>query len=614
MTPWYERYFGADYWVYASDEYTPQRTTAEAEYLAAVIEESTDGRRVLDVGCGTGRHLVALARLGFEMTGVDVSQWALRRAAAAAAAAGVTVQLHQLDALTAVDWPVGGLDAVISVQAFGWGSDAQQLGLLRSLRGVLAPGGVLVLDHSSVSAILRRYTERSVATVDGHSFEFRRRYDALTGRSGGTLRVRRPDGESVEVPDNVRLYQPPEVAALLSRAGFEVVRADADFRRHAPVDLDTRYVQFVARSRAWPESALVGHREPVADGSLDLRWAPDEAPFASDALATAWRTATAGKAEQRQPVAADPACPAAVRRYDLADPYGARRSTPVLSEHCAVALDEAQVTVGAGATGLLRALATLAAGTTVLVEPAGHPELALAATEVGATVRAIELAPELVHAAGPVVTVLDRPGVTGELWSLARLGELADAATAAGGTVVVDETCASYLPPAESAVGLAARGTGLIVLRSLSKGYCCGGLRVGFAVASPDLAARVRAVCPPLAAAALSLEVALALLGQGDVLAGLRARVTEVRPQLEQLLAAHGLQPRSGDPRLPWVCLGQPSPASVGPEAQLGALGITGKRVPVAPGWPPLLRLSVPLSTQRWRAARAALARPGGPP
>jgi histidinol-phosphate/aromatic aminotransferase/cobyric acid decarboxylase-like protein/SAM-dependent methyltransferase len=594
VRPWYEAYFSADYWVYAADEYTPSRTAAEVSYLAAVLGSLAPGRRVLDVGCGLGRHANALARLGFDVVGVDVSPWAVDRARAA----GTTARFVALDALTtpATRWPVepGGVDAVVCVQAFGWGRDAQQAALLGTLRRLLVPGGVLVLDHSNVSAILRVYSPHTSVTVRGHEFSFDRTYDPLTGRSGGTLTVRRPDGSTTTAVDDVRLYQPPEVAALIGGAGFEVLRVDAEFVAGGPVGIDTRYAQFVARAPARPVSALAGHRAAVAPGAVDLRWAPDEVDLVLPAVTSAWTTAVG---------AAGAGPPDGLRRYDVADPYGAGRCAEVLGEHFGVSLPASRVTAGAGATGLLRALAILGTGATVLVEPAGHPESASAAVEVGAVVRTGALTADAVRDAAPAVVVLDRPGVTGEVWPPWRVRELAGAVAAAGGVLVVDETCAAYLPVDESVVALTGECERIVVVRSMSKGYCCGGLRVGFAIASADLAARVRDVCPPLATAGLSLDVALALLRQGDVLAGLRERVAQVRPRFVELLATHGLHAIAGDPRLPWVTVRR-SPAA---DAALAELGIAAKEVPVAPGTPPLLRLSVPLSQPRRRAAWAAL-------
>lgn len=612
--PWYERYFTADYWVYAAAEYTAERTAAEVDYLAAVLAEAP-GRRVLDVGCGTGRHAIGLAARGFDVTGVDVSEWSLSRAADSAGAAGVPVRWRRFDALGG--WPpIGRFDAAVCVQAFGWGTDGQQARMLRSLLGVLAPGGLLVLDHSNVSAILRMYAGRSVAEVDGHTFEFERHYDQLTGRSGGVLRVRRPDGTSVEAPDDVRLYQPPEVSALLRAAGFDVLRGDADFRIGSPVGIDTRYVQFVARAPALDRSALAGHRDPVDADDLDLRWAPDEAEFVTGALTSAWAAVTTSDPVPADPVPDHTAPRDAVpdhmaprdavpdhtavlreraRRYDLADPYAADRCAAVLGAHFGARLRPAQVTAGAGATGLLRALAGLAAGDSVLMAPLGHPELGLAAREVGAAVHhrdlsSLEEAVGALTALRPAAIVLDRPGVDGRVWPADEVTALATAAAGLGAVVVVDETCASYLPPAESTVGSIA-APNLIVVRSMSKGYCCGGLRVGFAVSSVELADRVRAVCPPLAVAALSVDVALDLLRQGDVLAGLRRHVSARKPAFVDLLAAAGCEVDAGDPRLPWVTVAAGSvPAGVAGKAIAGSCRT---------------RLSVPLSEDRWRAAQA---------
>jgi histidinol-phosphate/aromatic aminotransferase/cobyric acid decarboxylase-like protein/ubiquinone/menaquinone biosynthesis C-methylase UbiE len=604
--PWYEDYFTADYWSYADAEYTAGRTQAEVSYLADVLRQHAPGRRVLDLGCGTGRHAVGLARLGFEVTGVDLSEYALERARLAAADAGVRLRLRRADLLGGAGWAAAPADAVICVQAFGWGQDGDQLRLLRRVRRLLPPGGLLVLDHSSLLAISRMYSAHAEARIGASTFTFSRTYDPVSGRSGGEVLVERPDGSRAVLPDNVRLYTPAEVADLLARAGFELIRADADFGVGVPVTISTRYVQFLATPAASVEPALAGHEAGSAGsagpGDIDLRWAPDEAEFTREELAAAWARLAAG--------------PDRARRYDLSDPYGGERAAPVLARHLGwpgPAPGAERVSVGAGVTGLLNGLARLADGGTVLMTPDGHSQLAEAAAAVGGQVAVAGL-PDLAAAAAaiaatrPAVTVLDRPGLTGSCWPPREIAGLAACTAEVGGVLVVDESYGCYRPAGDSAAPLTDSAPGLVVLRGVSKGYCCGGLRIGFAVASADIAPEVRAVLAPLAFGALAFDLALELLAGPDPFGSLRARVAEVKPALEAAVRRAGIEVIGTDKVVPWIAL----PDDSGTRSALATCGLVAKRFSGRPGG--LLRMSVPLSRERADAVFASLAQVSGRP
>jgi SAM-dependent methyltransferase len=109
--------------------------------LVAEVAGLTPGR-VLDVGCGEGADAVRLARAGWDVTAIDVSGVALRRAAGHARDAGVTVR-----------WVHAGL-AEARLGTFDLVS-AQYPALLRTpdaaaeraLLAAVAPGGVLLLVH-----------------------------------------------------------------------------------------------------------------------------------------------------------------------------------------------------------------------------------------------------------------------------------------------------------------------------------------------------------------------------------------------------------------------------------------------------------------------------------
>jgi len=92
----WEEFFDGHASAYMENPFT-KNTLAEVDFL---IEELKlpPGSRILDVGCGTGRHSVELARRGYLMTGVDISSGMLDEARKAAKEANVEVEWIHADA------------------------------------------------------------------------------------------------------------------------------------------------------------------------------------------------------------------------------------------------------------------------------------------------------------------------------------------------------------------------------------------------------------------------------------------------------------------------------------------------------------------------------------
>lgn len=588
---WYRTFFGPDFWRLADEEYTGERTATEAAYLVEVLSREAPGRRVVDLGSGLGRHAAQLTAAGFEVVGVDQSAWAVERARGAEPRARWLVH----DLLTAAELPFGPVDAAICVQSFGWSTDAAQRRLLRRLRRHLAPGGLLVLDVSSASAILRAFVGEHAESLPGARVTLRRSFDVETGCNLGSMEVA-ADGEQPRAHEHrIRLYGVHEARALLREAGWSVLRCDADFTAGRRPDLDSRYVQLLARPVEVPPRGLaIGFHARTAGEPLDLRGAPDEGEFLDPDPATLWTSWLREEAGLRHGEAAG---------YRFDDPYGGGDLAPVLGRRHGCELDPACVTAGAGITGLLQALAGLAGGGTVLCDHHGHPDLPVWARAAGAEVVRADLARdgatgalEAVADARPDLVLLDRPAVRGVPPSVDEVRRLARAAADAGSLVVVDEAYWNYLDPRSSAVRATLDVPNLVVLGGISKAYRMGGLRVGWAVASGAVAAGVRELVPPLACASLSLAFARHLLGRPGVLAPLRDRVPACRAVLADRLEDSGLPVLAGSPALPWVAV----EAGGGAAEHLRAAGIAAKLLrPAHAAVPALLRLAVPLSGER---------------
>lgn len=610
--------FPDDPWAWARQAGdTADRVAIEVAHAAGRLRRYGRGARILDLGCGTGAHAVGLALEGFDVVGVDVCASALEQARERARQAGVTVTWQRLDLLRD---PVGAwpdFDAAIALRLLGEAEDpADDRRLLMAVRDRLPVGGLLILDHANPTGQppSAAGTERS---RDGTAYEHAYDYDPLTGRQHATVRVRDPDGRIRTLHRAVRLYQPADVQALLRGAGFEVEAVDADFAAGVRPTAGTRRVQFTV-SR--PATSVIGlavrsyeSPAPPAD-ALDLRWSPDEVDFVRRDIDAVWREFSGPGLR---------AIAEESRRYHVDDPFGATAAADVLSAHHGHRIEPRCVTFGAGVTALLHGLAALA-GDRVCATPWAHPDLPAWAQGFGA-----ELLPALpswdgaptpdggpewdraldaVRRHRPTLVLIDRPDIRGRFATSETVRRVAREVAAHGGIVVVDEAQAAYLGPRGSLVPLTGALDNLVVLRSLSKGYCSGGLRVGYAIAAPGTTRRLRAVLPPLGVSALAFRVALKLLSRGDVLGPLRERVAAVKPAVAGALREAGLPIDAGHPELPWV-------VSTGAHDRtrplLRARGIHAKHLTFAfPGTPPLelTKIAVPLSAERLRRFQEACA------
>lgn len=120
---------------------------AALDKLIARAETEFDGPdRALDLGCGSGLHLVALARRGWRATGVELIGKAARRARERVADAGVEARVVQGD-VTALDrTDVGGpYRLLLDIGCFHGLSDDQRAAMGRSVTAVAAPDALMIL-------------------------------------------------------------------------------------------------------------------------------------------------------------------------------------------------------------------------------------------------------------------------------------------------------------------------------------------------------------------------------------------------------------------------------------------------------------------------------------
>lgn len=243
--PW-RRFFDGCAPRYMEEGFT-RNTLAEVDFVLDELRRPV-GSHILDMGCGTGRHTVELARRGYRMTGVDLSAGMLAEAEKAARAAGVSVEWIQSDATQFTSLPRFDGALCLCEGAFGLlglddDPDEHDRAILRHIAHALKPGARFILTCLNGYNLIRRYTQ---ADVESGAF------DPLTLMETHPMEWDAPDGKQT-VMVRERGYLPQEIVRMMREAGLRVENiwgGTAGKWGRRKIELDEIEIMFVARRAA----------------------------------------------------------------------------------------------------------------------------------------------------------------------------------------------------------------------------------------------------------------------------------------------------------------------------------------------------------------------------
>lgn len=210
---------------------TPARLAADraaAEQDIAALLRRTGlraGERILEIGCGWGRHSLALAARGFgQVRSIDIAPEPLELARALAAEQDLRCDFRQQDFAAVGDGPFAAVLSLYDRSVCGAPSEAEDARSLRHLAGLLRPGGWLVFGIDDwpfeLPAARRDWRE----TADGVEL-----LEVLPDRAAMTCTDRvtfvRPDGRRERYELTRRHYYLPELRRLCAQAGLQVQAA-----------------------------------------------------------------------------------------------------------------------------------------------------------------------------------------------------------------------------------------------------------------------------------------------------------------------------------------------------------------------------------------------------
>ncbi|KPK75173.1 MAG: cyclopropane-fatty-acyl-phospholipid synthase [candidate division Zixibacteria bacterium SM23_73] len=242
----WEKFFDGHAPVYMGNTFT-KNTVEEVDFVLNELE-LPPGSSILDIGCGTGRHAIELAKRGSQVTGIDISSGMLLEAEKAAKKAKVFVEWIHTDATKYKSNKLFDAAICLCEGAFGLlgledGPLDHDLTILKNINVALKQNAKLVSNALNGCAMIRKYSQADVESG---------RFDPDTMVEIHPVEYETSDGKkSVMVKE--RGYVPTELVILFGQAGFEVENiwgGTAGNWRKGKLDLDEVEIMLIGRKVA----------------------------------------------------------------------------------------------------------------------------------------------------------------------------------------------------------------------------------------------------------------------------------------------------------------------------------------------------------------------------
>jgi 2-polyprenyl-3-methyl-5-hydroxy-6-metoxy-1,4-benzoquinol methylase len=224
MKQWYEELFNNYALKYENEVFT-KGTVGECNFIEEEIGYNKQ-LKILDIGCGIGRHSIELAKRGYKVTGVDLSESLLKRAKNLAENENLEIDFLLQDARKLNINNEYDLVLMICEGAFPlMETDEMNFQILENATKALKENGKLIFTtlnglfplFHSVKDFLSSNSLEGNATYDKNTF------DLMTFRDHNITNIEDDNGNKKSLECNERYYVPSEITWLLKSLNYKKI-------------------------------------------------------------------------------------------------------------------------------------------------------------------------------------------------------------------------------------------------------------------------------------------------------------------------------------------------------------------------------------------------------
>ena len=222
MTAWIEDWFGSEYYALLYKHRDCDEAKLFLDNLISFLNLPSSSK-ILDCGCGRGRHSIYLSEKGFVVTGIDLSEKNIQ-SIQKAETKNLTFYTHDIRNLFRINY----YDVVLNLfTSFGYFErDTENNKAIKSMSSSLKKDGLLVLDYLNVRKGIQNLVPESSFTCDNIQFSIKR---FIEGNSIVKEIEVTDKGKKHLFAEKVRAYDKSELEKLFEANKLKVVHLLGDY-------------------------------------------------------------------------------------------------------------------------------------------------------------------------------------------------------------------------------------------------------------------------------------------------------------------------------------------------------------------------------------------------
>ncbi len=227
---WFEEWFDSPLY----EKLYANRDEKEAARLVQLLEDTLkleECSKILDLGCGRGRHAINLNKKGYDVTGIDLSEQAIATAREKAGDLGLkNIRFKVRDMRHPLPEK---FDAIVNLfTTFGYfKSDEENASVFESVKQMLEPEGIFVLDYLNAQRVKNNYRPADEGEFHGIHYEIQRYLSNNSIIKEIEFSGNKIDGKK-QYAERVKLYDLAWFKKEMTKRGFEIEHVYGDYEGH----------------------------------------------------------------------------------------------------------------------------------------------------------------------------------------------------------------------------------------------------------------------------------------------------------------------------------------------------------------------------------------------